>query len=55
MREELRQEIQRKIAESFDRARQAAPKPILDEERMRKQREQFVELLFKSAERQLGK
>jgi hypothetical protein len=34
MREELRQEIQRKISESFDRARQTTPKPV-DEERMR--------------------
>jgi hypothetical protein len=54
MRDVFRQEIQRKISESFDRALQATPKPVVDEERMRKQREQFVELLFKSAERQLG-
>ena len=34
-------------------ARQAPAKIVVDEERMRKQREHFVELLFKSAEKQL--
>jgi hypothetical protein len=32
MKEELRQEIQRKISESFDRARQVALKPLVSEE-----------------------
>jgi hypothetical protein len=54
MREEMRREIQRKISESFDRPRQAAARPIVDEEKLRKPRDHFVELLFKSAERQLG-
>jgi hypothetical protein len=39
MREELRQEIQRRISESFDRARQAEPKIVVDEERMKQQRD----------------
>ena len=55
MREELRQEIQRKIQESFDRVRQAAPKPVVDDERMKKQRDDYTELFFKSALRQLRK
>jgi hypothetical protein len=54
MKEELRQEIQRKISESFDRARVATPKPVIDEERLRKQREDYAELLFRSALRQLN-
>lgn len=53
MKEEVLREIQRKISESFDRALVETSKPVLDEERLKEQREGFVELLFKSAERQL--
>jgi hypothetical protein len=49
------EELRQKIAESFDRARQAEPKVVVDEARLKVQRDQFVELLFKSAERQLGR
>jgi hypothetical protein len=55
MREELRQEIQRRISAEFERARQASTETVVDEERMKEQRDRFVEFLFKSAEKQLGK
>jgi hypothetical protein len=52
MREELRQEIQRKIAESFEAIRQPT-RPALPEADRRVKVDEYANLLFKCALRQM--
>jgi hypothetical protein len=56
MREEIRQEIQRKISESFEKARSVeapARKKISEEQRLAQQ-QTYIELLYRAAVKQLG-
>jgi hypothetical protein len=41
------QEIQRKISESFDRARQEALRPVVSEESQRKRSAEYADLLIR--------
>jgi hypothetical protein len=52
MREDLRAEIQRKIAESFEAVRQPTRSTLSEEER-RERLDEYASLLFKSALRQI--
>jgi len=55
MREEIRQELQRKIAAKFEQAlgpKPPAPKPISEERRIKEQ-EVYVETLYRAAIKQL--
>jgi hypothetical protein len=51
MREEIRLELQRKIAEKFEQARGPEPRKMSEEERQARTAE-YAELLFKSGLRQ---
>jgi hypothetical protein len=56
LREEIRRELPRKIAEKFDQARGPEPQPVrkISEEERLARTEQYAELLYRAALKKLG-